>query len=116
MDGFNPHVYGPSYAVHRPPFAFRPPNVQHFQQSAQSFIAPTQELHALLHAIVYQEGFAKKVMDASQASQTDKVRALIQSVGVHAPFKVRYNPTGIHVTLLPRNAQVCFSIELGLCW
>lgn len=106
----------PSHGILRAPSPFAPPNVQQFKLSAQNFITPAQELQIFLNAVAYQEGYAKKLMDAAQSSKMDVVKELIQSLGIHSLFMVKYNPSGITVTFQPPNKEACFYVSASLCW
>lgn len=108
--------YYPSYNIPRVQSVFEPPNVQQFKLSAKSFITPTQELQILLNTIAHHDGYAEKLMEAARDGKEDVVKKLIQSLGIHSTFTVKYNPDGISVTFQSPNTEACFSVSTSLCW
>ncbi|MBB3110687.1 hypothetical protein FHS18_002754 [Paenibacillus phyllosphaerae] len=88
-----------------------PVDTKIFEKSVHSFPRLMQDGTKLLQKLG-EPAFAYQLMVASQASQQDKVNAMLHTVGTSQPIKTHYTPSGVTFTL---ESDGC-ALHMALRW
>lgn len=88
-----------------------------FMSSAKDMEKIMKDASILLDKMAASRTFSFQLMSAAQASQQQKVSAIIKSTGItHIP-KVRYTPDGLVLEFQSKNQlQDCCGLTLNLRW
>lgn len=100
------------------PYPFRQlPEVKpdQFVKSAQSSMALLTDARTLITRFQSKD-YARRIMQAAQASNSNAVNELLRTSGItHLP-KIKYNPDGITLDFDNKNAPPCCYLTLKLRW
>lgn len=88
-----------------------------FNESAIAFQELLSEASLVLENLAESKEFASKVMDAAQKSDTEKVKELIESTGIHSKVDITYNPDGIKLGMSSQvQGSDCCKLQMSLRW
>ncbi|TFB21777.1 hypothetical protein E3U55_08085 [Filobacillus milosensis] len=117
-----PYYYYPWYDVYHMYNAGNVPRYPdldptQFTQSAEAFRDLLNDASDILRQLSNSEKFAYEVMDAAQHSETQKVKQLLESTGIHNQVEVQYNPDGIKMTMRTNTQGTdCCHLSMNLRW
>jgi len=109
---YHPHLHYPHFVRELPEVH---PN--QFIASAKDSLSLLKDAEALLTKLSQSQALSKQIMSAAQASQSQTVEKLVQSIGTKIMPKISYNPDGItfnfdHKTQPP----YCCFLSIQLKW
>lgn len=76
-----------------------------------------KEASLVLNKLADSKEFDKQLMTAAQASQTEEVKRLIQSIGITSDVDVSYTPDGIRMEFSSEHqGYECCQLQIALRW
>ncbi|QDP40964.1 hypothetical protein [Radiobacillus deserti] len=107
----------------RHPYSYREhpifPQVQthQFETSAKTCQVVMKDLDTLLQNIEHNQGFAYKIKDAAQKSNTSQIKTYINELGISTVPEVKYNPDGIQFIFTAKRTQIeTCKLTLSIPW
>ncbi|GKU83175.1 hypothetical protein [Niallia sp. NCCP-28] len=109
---YHPHLHYPLFLRELPEV-----NPNQWIASAKDSLLLLKDAEALLTKIIQSQAISKQIMSAAQASKTQTVEKLVQSLGTKTMPKISYNPDGITFNFDHKNQPPhCCFLSIQLKW